>query len=236
MVNRAQTVSRERVARVHEIVGSWWAEQGCHSGIYLIPSESPNAFATVAIPHHSAVAVTKESCAFSPPPAPRRPRARAIARFAIETSSSPPVAGRLARAGKCGRLHAAVGNPARHGSDREDRRGSATGHLVIALIAPLVAVIIQLRSAQPRVRCWTRAGACFRRTPRPLAEALERIEAVAHVRPYPSQGPATRAPFHRQPFTGRRWRASSRRTPPVEERVARLSSSSGAPSLWWRLS
>src|SRR2546425_9209937 len=60
MVNRAQPVSRDELPVVHEIVEELVGRAGMPiPGIYLIPSESPNAFATGRNPHHSAVAVTE---------------------------------------------------------------------------------------------------------------------------------------------------------------------------------
>src|SRR5438132_2423145 len=110
------------------------------------------------------------------------------------------------------------------GSECETRRGSALGELVIALIAPLVAVIIQLAISRSREYAADSSGGVLSENPEALAEALERIEAVAHVRPYPFAGPATAHLFIVNPFSGRALARLFSTHPPVEERVARLRS------------
>jgi len=91
MVNRAQPVSRDELPVVHEIVEELVGRAGMPiPGIYLIPSESPTRSPRVAIRTILRRGHGRNPAHSQPPPAPRRPRARAIRTFAIETSSSPP--------------------------------------------------------------------------------------------------------------------------------------------------
>jgi len=108
------------------------------------------------------------------------------------------------------------------GSDREDRRGSALGDLVIALIAPLVAVIIQLAISRSREYAADSSGSVLFRRPRGACGGLGADRSgrpcAGRIR---SRAPP-RAPVHRQPV---HWEALARlfsTHPPVEERVARL--------------
>src|SRR5437588_4219330 len=59
-VNRAQPVSREELPAVYEIVEELTSRAGMPMPrVYVIPSDSPNAFATGRNPGHAAVAVTQ---------------------------------------------------------------------------------------------------------------------------------------------------------------------------------
>ena len=93
---------------------------------------------------------------------------------------------------------------------------------MIALIAPLVAVIIQLAISRSREYAADSSGGVLSDDPEALAAALERIEMVAHARPYPFAGPATAHLFMVNPFTGSALAGLFSTHPPVEERVARL--------------
>jgi heat shock protein HtpX len=223
MVNRAQPVSREELPAVHDIVEELTGSAGMPMPrIYLIPSQSPNAFATGRNPHHAAVAVTEGILRVL-----NRRQLRAVLahelshvrnRDVLIATIAAAVAGLVSAVASMLRWGIVLGT----GSDREDRRGSPLGDLVIALIAPLVAVIIQLAISRSREYGADASGSVLSNDPEALAEALERIETVAHARPYAFAGPATAHLFIVNPFTGSTLARLFSTHPPVEERIARL--------------
>jgi len=225
MVNRAQPVSREELPVVHEIVEELAGRAGMPMPrIYLIPSQSPNAFATGRNPQHAAVAVTQGILRVLGRRQLRAVLAHELShvrnRDVLIATIAAAVAGLISAVASMLRWGILLGT----GADREDRRGSALGDLAIALIAPLVAVIIQLAISRSREYGADASGGVLSEDPEALAEALERIEAVAHARPYPFAGPATAHLFIVNPFSGQALARLFSTHPPVEERVARLRS------------
>jgi len=225
MVNRAQPVSREELPVVYEIVEELAGRAGMPMPrIYLIPSESPNAFATGRNPEHAAVAVTQGILRVLDRRQLRAVLAHELShvrnRDVLIATIAAAVAGLISAVASMLRWGILLGT----GSDRDDRRGSALGDLAIALIAPLVAVVIQLAISRSREYGADASGGVLSEDPEALAEALERIEAVAHARPYPFAGPATAHLFIVNPFSGQALARLFSTHPPVEERVARLRS------------
>jgi heat shock protein HtpX len=223
MVNRARPVSRDELPVVHEIVEELVGRAGMPMpGIYLIPSESPNAFATGRNPQHSAVAVTEGILRILDRRQLRAVLAHELShvrnRDILIATVAAAIAGLVSAVASMLRWGILLGT----GSDRQDRRGSALGDLVIALIAPLVAVIIQLAISRSREYAADSSGGALSDDPEVLAEALERIERVAHARPYQFAGPATAHLFIVNPFSGSALARLFSTHPPVEERVARL--------------
>jgi len=225
MANRAQPVSREELPVVYEIVEELAGRAGMPMPrIYLIPSESPNAFATGRNPQHAAVAVTQGILRVLDRRQLRAVLAHELShvrnRDILIATIAAAVAGLISAVASMLRWGILLGT----GSDRDDRRGSPLADLAIALIAPLVAVIIQLAISRSREYGADASGGVLSEDPEALAEALERIDAVAHARPYPFAGPATAHLFIVNPFSGRAFASLFSTHPPVEERVARLRS------------
>ena len=223
MVNRARPVSREELPVIYDIVEELTGRAGMPMpGIYLIPSESPNAFATGRNPQHSAVAVTEGILRVLDRRQLRAVLAHELShvrnRDVLISTIAAAIAGLVSAVASMLRWGIILGT----GSDREDRRGSALGDLAIALIAPLVAVIIQLAISRSREYAADQSGGVLSDDPEALAEALERIEMVATARPYPFAGPATAHLFIINPFTGSALARLFSTHPPVEDRVARL--------------
>jgi heat shock protein HtpX len=106
------------------------------------------------------------------------------------------------------------------GGDR-DRR-NPIGDLAIAIVAPFIAMIIQLAISRSREYAADASGSALADDPEGLAQALERLELGSRARPYAFAGPATAHLFIVNPFSGRALMSLLSTHPPVEERINRL--------------
>jgi heat shock protein HtpX len=107
--------------------------------------------------------------------------------------------------------------------DRDERRG-ASGLAAIAwvIIAPIVAMLLQLAISRAREYGADSSGARLTGDPDGLADALERLEAGSRRQPYEHGGPATAHLFIVNPLHGRAVLSWLSTHPPIEERIARL--------------
>src|SRR5438309_9959936 len=148
-VNRAQPVSREQIPEVYEIVEELTGRAGLPlPRVYLVPSASPNAFATGRNPEHAAVAVTQGILEVLDRRQLRAVLGHELAhvrnRDTLISMIVAAVAGLISAAASILRWGLIFGT-----NSREDRRSSA-GDLAIILIAPILALVLQLAISRPR--------------------------------------------------------------------------------------
>ncbi|TMA23489.1 MAG: protease HtpX [Deltaproteobacteria bacterium] len=222
VANRARPVPREELPQVYEIVEELTSRAGLPMPrIYLIPSESPNAFATGRNPAHAAVAVTSGILQILDRRELRAVLAHELShvknRDILIATIAAAVAGLISAVGSMLRWGVLLG-----GGGRADRRGSALADLAIAIVAPFVALILQLAISRSREYGADASGGVLSEDPEALASALEKLQMQSRRRPYPFAGPATAHLFIVNPLTGRSlgWLLSTH--PPTEERIARL--------------
>jgi heat shock protein HtpX len=192
--------------------------------IYVIPSDSPNAFATGRNPEHAAVAVTEGILRILD----RRQLEGVLAhelshvrnRDILIATVAASVAGLIAALGHAIQWGAILGM----GRGRDDEGGNPFAALAWALLAPFIAMIVQLAVSRSREYGADASGAELVGDPDPLADALLALERGTEVRPYQFGGPATAHLFIVNPFsgTGARMLRLFSTHPPTEERVARL--------------
>jgi heat shock protein HtpX len=225
--HRARPVAREQLPEVHEIV-----ERLCRRAelpvprIYLIPSATPNAFATGRNPAHAAVAVTEGILRLLTPRQLEGVLAHELShvknRDILIATVAAAVAGLIASLGHAIQWGAMLGGFGRSSDD--DRGGNAFGALAWALLAPVVALVIQLAVSRSREYGADASGAALVGDPEPLAEALLTLERGNEALPYQFGGPATAHLFIVNPFSGgaQRFMNLFSTHPPIEERVRRL--------------
>ena len=225
MAHRAQPVTREQLPEVYEIVERLCRKAGLPMPrVYVIPSETPNAFATGRNPEHAAVAVTEGILRLLD----RRQLEGVLAhelshvknRDMLIATIAAAVAGLISALGHAIQWGAFLG----FGRRSDDEGGNPLAALAWALLAPLIALVIQLAVSRSREFGADASGAELVGDPEPLAEALLALEQGNEVRPYEYAGPATAHLFIVNPFSGMGGKMLSLFSthPPLEERVRRL--------------
>ncbi len=132
------------------------------------------------------------------------------------------VAGLIASLGHVIQWGAILGGFGR--SSNDERGGSVFGALAWAILAPIIALVIQLAVSRSREFAADASGAELVGDPEPLAEALLALENGNEALPYQFGGPATAHLFIVNPFAGgaQRFLNLFSTHPPIEERVRRL--------------
>ncbi len=192
--------------------------------VYLIPTESPNAFATGRDPAHASVAATQGILALLTEEELTGVMAHELAhvsnRDILIQSIAATIGAAIMMLASMARWAAIFGV----GGRDENGRGNMLTLLVTALVAPLAAMIIQAAISRSREYAADAAGARIAGDGQGLAAALNKIEAAVRRAPLDAN-PATAHLFIMAPLSGGRGLRSLFSThPPTEERVRRLTS------------
>jgi heat shock protein HtpX len=225
MMNRARPVSREELPQVYEIVERLTRKAGLPMPkVYVIPAVTPNAFATGRNPSHAAVAVTEGILQILTPREVEGVLAHELShvknRDILIASIAAAIAGLISTIGYMVRWGALLG-----GMRRDDEGGASPLEMIAwAILAPILALVIQLAVSRSREYAADASGALLVGDPEPLAEALEKLEHANEAVPYPYGGPATAHLFIVNPLRGRGAAILNLLSthPPLEERIRRL--------------
>jgi heat shock protein HtpX len=222
-MHRARPVTRAELPEIYEIVEELSDRLRIPMPrVYLIPDPSPNAFATGRNPAHAAVAVTQGLLDVLDRRQVRAVLAHELGHVAnrdtLVAAVAAAVAGLVSAAASMLRWGLILGTG--RGEDRRD--GNPLADLAIIIVAPIVALLVQLAISRTREFGADARGARLSDDPEALAEALLRISRGAERVPYAHAGPATAHLFIVNPFSGRALSRLFSTHPPVEERVARL--------------
>ena len=186
--------------------------------VAIIPSDQPNAFATGRNPDHAVVAVTQGLLNLLD----RDELAGVIAHELAHVENRDILTSTIAAT-----LAAGVTLLARFGIffDRGDRNGMITS-LLMLILAPLAAILIQSAISRSREFAADRDGARIAQSPHGLAQALRRIESAATQQPMHTASESTSHMFIINPFSGGLSGLKSLFSthPPTEERIQRLQS------------
>ena len=219
----AQPVSREELPRVYQIVERLCAKTGLPMPkIFVIPTGSPNAFATGRNPQHASVAVTAGILDLLNDEELEGVLAHELGhvrnRDILISSVAATFAGAVTILARMAGYAAMFGGGAR---DR-DREGGALGALFMMILAPIAALLIQMAVSRSREYQADATGAHFTGNPGALASALAKMESYARRVPLQSS-PATAHMYIIQPLLGGITFGSLFSThPPTAERIARL--------------
>ncbi|HEY4046896.1 MAG TPA: zinc metalloprotease HtpX [Acidobacteriaceae bacterium] len=221
---RAQPVTREQLPRVYQVVERMTQRLGLPMPkIYVIPSESPNAFATGRNPKHASVAVTQGILQLLNDEELEGVLAHELGhvrnRDILTSSIAATLAGAitmLARMGWWASLFGGYGG-------RDDRdRGGGIGGLLMLILAPIAAMLIQLAVSRSREYEADATGAHITGNPYALASALQKLDAYSKRLPLQAS-PSTAHLFIVQPMMSGASLASLFSThPPIAKRIERL--------------
>jgi heat shock protein HtpX len=193
--------------------------------VYMIPQETPNAFATGRNPENAAVAVTAGIMRILTPEELKGVLAHELGhvmnRDILISSIAATLAGVIMILSSMARWAAIFGGL--RGSDDEDRGGGILGLIVTAIVAPIAATLIQLAISRSREYLADETGARLAHNPEGLARALQKL-AVASERIPMDANPSTAHMFIVNPLSGRSLANLFSTHPPIEERIRRLHS------------
>ncbi len=191
--------------------------------LYLIDSDTPNAFATGRNPKHAAVAVTRGIMRICTREELKgvigHELSHVINRDILVSSVAATLAGVVMFVGTMARWGAIFGG---FGGRDEDERGGLFGLIFMALVAPLAAAMIQLAISRTREYQADASGARLTHNPLLLANALRKLEAANERMPMPDASPSTAHLFIVNPLSAEGIQRMFSTHPPIEERIRRL--------------
>lgn len=187
--------------------------------VYIIPDMSPNAFATGRNPNHAAVAATEGILRLLPERELEGVIAHELAhvrhRDILISSVAATIGAAIMMLAQMAQFSAFFGIGGR------DRENNTLALLATALLAPVVALIIQAAISRQREFAADREGAQIAGAPDGLAQALRRLDAASRQLPMDAN-PATAHMFIVKPLSGRGLSSLFSTHPPTEARVAAL--------------
>ena len=221
-MHRAQPLKEDEAPEVFEIIRNLSEKAGIpEPRLFMLPSASANAFATGRSPKHAVIAVThgivgllnKEelSGVFG------HELSHILNRDILLASIVATLAGALSMIASMFRWSFFWGG------ERDDHdKGNPLALILIAILMPVVATLIQLAISRSREYGADQRAAGHCGNPLYLASALRKIEAASRQFPLRDAQPATAHLFIMNPLSGKGWTSLFSTHPPTEARIARL--------------
>lgn len=190
--------------------------------VYLIPQDQPNAFATGRDPQHAAVAVTQGILRTLSTDELRGVLSHELAhvkhRDILVGTVAATIAGAISMLANMAQWAMIFGG-GRSSDDREG--GSPIAGLVMMIVAPIAAMMIQMAISRSREYAADERGAEISGNPLSLANALRKLSLKTEQIPMDAN-PATAHMFIVSPLHGGGFTKLFSTHPPMEERIARL--------------
>jgi len=239
---RAQPVAEAQAPALYRIVRTLATRAGIPMPrIYLLPDETPNAFATGRNPQHAAVAVTDGIMRIMSEEELEGVLAHELShvqnRDTLIMAIAATLAGAITYVAHMAQWAMIFGGGRRDsdehesggggvlGGDSDEHEsggGGVLGGLLMIVVAPIAATLIQLAVSRSREYQADASGAQMAGQPWGLAKALEKLEMASKMAPMQDATPATAHLFIVNPLTGGGWTTLFSTHPPIAERVARL--------------
>lgn len=215
---RAQPVTREQLPRAYAVVERLAPKMGIPMPkMYVIPTDSPNAFATGRNPQHASVAMTQGILDLLNDEELEGVLAHELGhvnnRDILISSIAATIAGAITMLARFGFFFGM--------GDREDNRGGGMGGLLLLILAPFAAMLIQLAVSRSREYQADATGAHFTGNPYALASALSKLDAYSKRLPMAAT-PSTAHLFIIQPLLGMNFGNLFSTHPPIAKRIERL--------------
>ena len=221
---RAKELTPSEAPNIHQVVAELAQRAGIPKPrIYLIPSETPNAFATGRNPEHAVVAVTQGIVRLLNDDELKGVLAHELGhvknRDILIGSIAATLAGVVMMLASMARFAAIFGVG---GGNDDEGGGNIIGLILMSILAPLAAMLIQMAISRSREYLADETGARLAGNPRSLASALEKLASASKRIPMQEAKPATAHMFIVNPLSGGGFASWFSTHPPVEERVSRL--------------
>lgn len=228
----ARELSPDEAPMIYQMVGELSANAGIPMPrICVVPEEAPNAFATGRNPENSVVAVTEGIVRLLSPGELRGVLAHEIAHIANRDILIQTVAGVMGSAivSLANFMQFAAIFGGMRSSDDEGGGSNPLMALVLAIVAPIAATLIQFAISRSREYLADASGARFCGQPLALASALEKLQSWNQRIPMRQGNPTTSELFIVAPLFGGGMASLFSTHPAIADRVARLRSLAGQP-------
>ena len=221
MSSGAQPVAREQVPRLYAVMERLAAKANLPvPKLYVIPEPAPNAFATGRNPRHASVAVTEGLLQLMNDDELEGVIAHELSHVRnydiLISSIAATIAGAVTYLARMGFW---VGS----GGRDDDREGGGIGAILMLILAPLAAMLLQLGISRQREYSADATGARMVGQPYGLISALQKLGAYNKRIPTTAVSPTTSALCIVKPMFGRETLSALFSThPPLEDRIAAL--------------
>ncbi len=221
---RAQPVDETSAPDLYRIVRGLSTRAGIPMPrVYIIPGDTPNAFATGRNPEHAAVAVTEGTMRMLDDNELEGVIAHELShvknRDTLTMTIAATLAGVITYLAHMAQWAAIFGG--RRSDDEDSGGGGLIGGLAMAILAPIAAMLVQMAISRTREFQADATGARLAGQPWGLAKALEKLEMAASMAPMHAT-PATAHLFIVNPLRGGGLMSLFSTHPPTQERIARL--------------
>ena len=229
---RAREVTEREAPQLHRIVWELAQRAGLPMPrLYIVPSKTPNAFATGRNPNHAAVAVTEGILDLLTEEELKGVLGHELAHIKhrdilIQTVAA-TIAGAIVMLARMGQWALIFGGL--RGDNDEEGGGTLQmiGAILILIIAPIAAFLIQMAISRAREYYADEGGAKFSGNPLYLANALKKLAYGVKRDPMEEANPATAHMFIVNPLRGSNIASLFSTHPPIEERISRLEAMAG---------
>lgn len=217
---KAKPVTEKQAPRLYRICRELSEKVGVPMPkVYIIPDKNANAFATGRNPKHAAVAATEGILEILNEEELKGVMAHEFAhiknRDILISTVAGTIAGVISYASQMMIWNSMMGG-------NRDSRGNVFALIVVAILAPILAMLIQMAISRSREYFADATGAGFIKNGAHLASALEKLERGNKMRPMRIGNQGTAHLFITNPFSARGMMAMLLTHPPTEERVKRL--------------
>jgi heat shock protein HtpX len=223
---KAQAVSETEAPELYAMVKSLALRAAMPMPrVYIIPEETPNAFATGRNEQHAVVAVTEGILRILGRDELEGVLAHELThirnRDILVGSIAATLAGAIVMLANMAQWAAMFGGG--RSDDDEGGGGNIVGLIFMAILAPIAATLIQMAISRSREYLADAGGAKISGKPYGLAGALEKLSRASQAIPM-NANPSTAHMFIVNPLTGRSLMSLFSTHPPIEERISRLRS------------
>jgi heat shock protein HtpX len=220
----AQPVTEAQQPELHAIVRTLVQKAGMPMPkVYIIPEETPNAFATGRNPEHAVVAVTQGIMRILSREELSGVIAHELAhikhRDMLTGTIVATIAGAISMIAQMAQWAMIFGGSRR---DNDNEGGSPIASLVMMIVAPIAAMLVQMAISRTREYEADKGGAQIAGSPSGLANALLKLEKGSQLIPMQDAKPATAHMFIVNPLTGGGLMKLFSTHPPIADRVKRL--------------
>jgi len=220
----AQPIEEAAAPRLYAIVHRLATRAGIPMPrVYLIPSETPNAFATGRNPEHAAVAVTEGIMRILDEEELEGVLAHELShvknRDVLISTIAATLAGAITYLAHMAQYAAMFGG---RRDDDEEGGSNPIAAILLAILAPIAALLVQMAVSRAREFQADATGAQVAGKSWGLAKALEKLQMANEAAPMAQATPATAHLFIVNPLSGQTLMRLFSTHPPLEVRIARL--------------